>query len=192
VRVACRGLFARAVVLGESGPHRGKDRVDWDDVDYYHYDWNDYTRPGDFLLVTKAKRAFRIAPVFDAYRMTADALVQELHPRLARDPYFHPFRFEADELVRADRRVTASKIENVEIAAVLRDVFAFVHVRGEGEWTKVDVREVADWWLWLEALREREITIMTTLDLYLPPHLLELRAYIEAGARLPPASLVRR
>ena len=53
--VVSRGTFSRKLVLDDVGIRRGKTLVPWDEVDHYRYDWNDWSHPGDLLVVGRGE-----------------------------------------------------------------------------------------------------------------------------------------
>jgi hypothetical protein len=163
-----RGFFGREVTIDIAGIRRGRRVVLWDDLDHYAYDWQDWTRPGDIIAVSRNGGWIRIAPFFEQWAIVAENFFREAHPRLRAKPHFHPFAFVGDALTCGDRRVLLGDIAHVEIAAIGRDVMVVVHERNVGEWMQADVPQIASFWLWIEELAARGVTIRSTLPMHLP------------------------
>lgn len=192
VQISTRGIFGRRLVLDDIGIRRGSSFLTWDEVDYYLYDWKDWARAGDFLVVSRRGRVRRIAPIFDHWEVAADRLLDELHRRLRAIPYFDPFALDDDTLVHVRAgRLPFADIDRVEVAALGPNVIVVVHARGAGEWATADASQIADLWLWLELLSEKGVTILSSLSLHLPMSRSDLSDRISAAARLPRATVVR-
>jgi hypothetical protein len=186
-----RGLFSRDVVIDDVGLRRGGRRVAWNDVDHYGYDWQDWTRPGDIVVVGRTNEVIRIAPLFDQWLVAAERAFVELHRRLRSTPCFAPFELDGDVLVAwSARRVRLDAVRHVELAALGRSVIAVVETEA-GEWATVDASQIADLWLWLEVLDDHGVPIGSSLPLHLPPVLAGLASRMSAAARLPTAKVVR-
>ena len=190
--VASRGIFSRSLELDEVGIRRGKTLVAWDEVDYYRYDWHDWSRPGDFVVVSRTGPVIRIAPIFDQWPVVANRVLHELHGRLRADPYFAPFTLEADALVHAVvGRLPLVEIEHVELAAFGSSIIVIVYRRSTGAWSETDASQIADLWLWLELLAERGVVIRASFELHLSSVLIRLGDCIAAERHLPKATVVR-
>jgi hypothetical protein len=164
--VASRGLFVRDLLLDDLGVWRGSLLVAWDEIEHYLYDWQDWRRPGDILLVDMRDRVCRIAPVLHHWQVAAERVFGELHPRLRSRPRFDPFVVEADALVHVTKgRLPFADIDTIEIASVGRDVRAVVHGVAAGPWAEADASRIVDFWLWLETLARRGVAIRSNLPL---------------------------
>ncbi len=184
-----RGLLGREVTLDIAGIRRGKTVVLWDDLDLYRYEWLDWSRPGDLVAVGRAGNWIRLAPFAERWPEVSERFLGEAHVRL-RDAYVHPFAFTDDALTCAGRSLALGAVEHVEIAAIGRDVIVIVHERNAGEWVQCDVAQIACFWRWIEMLVEREVTIRSVLDFYLPPALAHIQAAVARDERVPKARLV--
>src|SRR4051812_3361618 len=150
LEVATRGMFDRNLVLDDAGIRRGRALIGWDDIDHYRYDCHDWTRPGDLVLVTRAGRVVRVAPIFDQWQVVAERVLGELHPRLVRRPYFDPFALDGDALVhRTLGRLPLADIVHLELASIGPALIVDVHARA-GLWCEIDASIVANLWLWLD------------------------------------------
>jgi hypothetical protein len=189
--VVSRGMFSRSVTIDEVGVRRGRRLIAWSDVEHYRYDWQDWSRPGDFLLISRDGQLLRIAPIFDHWQIVAERLLGELHPRLVDEGLFHPFALEADALVhRSAGRLLYADIVHVEVASIGASVLVVVQARS-GEWTKLDIVDIANPWLWLDQLAKRDIALMSMLPLHLPPVLSELTTWSAGDHGLPKATMLR-
>jgi hypothetical protein len=189
--VVSRGMFSRSVTIDELGVRRGRRLIAWSDVEHYRYDWQDWSRPGDFLLISRGGQMLRIAPIFDHWQIVAERLLGELHPRLINEGLYHPFALEADALVhRGMGQLPYADILHVEIASVGASVIVLVEAR-TGEWAKLDIVDIANPWLWLDQLAKRNIAMVSTLPLHLPPVLSELTTWSAGDHGLPKATMLR-
>ena len=192
LEIASRGMFSRNLVVDAAGVQLGKKRLAWTEVDHYRYDLQDWRRRGDFELTTAANRVVRLEPIFDHWPLLAEYVLDALHPRLRADPYFHPFDLAADGLGHVGLgRVAYADLDHVELAAVGTGVVVFVHTRAKKEWVRAELRDIANLWLWLEALIARGVSVRSELDFHLPPSLSPLAAHLALAGRLPAAKLVR-
>ncbi len=165
----------------------------WVEIDYYLYDWHDWSRPGDLLLVSKRGRLLRIKPTFDHWQVTAERVVSELHPRLRSSPWFAPFTLEDDALVHPSAgRLSLADLEQIELAALGREIMVYVHARGGIEWAAVEASQLADFWLWLEMLNEREVMLRSGVLVHLPSSLSALERAFARGLNLPSARVIRQ
>jgi hypothetical protein len=190
VNIQQRGMFTRDVTLDIAGIRRGKTVISWSALDHYRYDWQDWSRPGDFVAVGTNDKTIRIAPVASQWVEAADAFIRGAHAHLRQDPFFEPFTMHEGQLGFAGRALRLVEIEHVEIAAFGSDVLVIVHERNAEEWARCEPVQIANFWLWLVTLVERDVSIRSTLPLHLPPALARIGELVAMESRMPTARLV--
>jgi hypothetical protein len=62
-----------------------------------------------------------------------------------------------------------------------------VHERGDAAWAEYDIRQIANVWLWLEAIVALDVPIRASVPLHAPSVLAHVEAWAAAGAQLPRA-----
>lgn len=187
--IATRGLFGRMLRIDEAGATRGKRHIAWSDVDHYRYEWHDWTRPGDLILVPVRGRVFRVEPIFDHWAIAIERLLDVLHPRSHPTRYVAPFTLTDDALGLGAERLDYRDIAQIELAPLGREVIAVVHARRREAWAEVALGDVANVWLWLELLVARGVAITSNLEQFLPRA--QLAARLAEARSLPRAELVR-
>ena len=155
-------------------------------------DLDDWRKRGDFILVANSGANLTLSPIFNHWSLAAEHVLGALHPRLRGEPYYAPFAIESGGLTHPGLApLPLTDIDHVELAAIGYTVAVFVHARGDREWARAGIGDIANVWLFLEALMEHGVGVRSELELHLPPPMFPLVAHMAAAKRLPVAKFVR-